>query len=345
MISIPSFGGAFSFRFLLSQPKRHIIKARHFSSAAKNEKIGFIGLGQMGFHMANNLYKNQNAPLIIYDSNQEILNKFIEGKDNTAKPISFAKNPGDVASQASIVITMLPASKHVKEVYFGEKGLYGNAIKNTLFIDSSTIDPHVSKEVAEKLEANNCQVVDAPVSGGILGAEAGSLTFMVGASNTNNFETAKSVLAHMGKKIIYCGTHGNGQVAKICNNLLLGIGMIGTSEAMNLGQKLGMDPKLLASILNVSSGRCWSSDTYNPCPGVMENVPSSRDYSGGFGVSLMAKDLGLAVDAANSVKANVMLGALSQQIYNIISKSEGFENKDFSSVYKWLGGKPINHQS
>jgi 3-hydroxyisobutyrate dehydrogenase len=177
---------------------------------------------------------------------------------------------------------------------------------------------------------------------GTLGAEAGTLTFMVGSPDASIFQTVKdTLLTHMGKNIVHCGTVGNGQVAKICNNMLLGISMVAASETMNLGVKLGMDPKLLAGIINTSSGRCWSTDTYNPCPGVLPNVPSSRDYEGGFGTSLMAKDLGLAVSAAQEVKASVLLGALAGQVYTQVSGTEGFEKKDFSSVYKWLnqGGK------
>ncbi|KAJ9065006.1 hypothetical protein DSO57_1024416 [Entomophthora muscae] len=301
-------------------------------------KIGFVGLGQMGFHMANNLRSKMSNPMTVFDSNPEILAKFKEGKNG----VKVAASPKEVAQHSSVIITMLPASEHVNAVYFGNNGLMEGASFGTLFIDSSTIDPHVSKEIAAKVEAAKCHAVDAPVSGGILGAEAGTLTFMVGGKSEQEFSQAKVYLQLMGKNIISCGGNGNGQVAKICNNLLLAIGMIGTSEAMNLGQKLGMDPKLLASILNTSTGRCWSSDTYNPCPGVLENVPSNRGYTGGFGVSLMAKDLGLAVNAANSVKANIILGTLAQQIYGLVSKTEGFKSSDFSSVFKWLQGKTPN---
>ncbi|KAI9292177.1 3-hydroxyisobutyrate dehydrogenase [Neoconidiobolus thromboides FSU 785] len=311
-------------------------KRFYSSNDTSNTTIGFIGLGQMGYHMANNVYKKSGQKMVLYDTNEAILAKFIEGKDK----VKVVKNAQQVAEEANVIITMLPASKHVQSVYLGENGLLKGIRPGSVFIDSSTIDIHVSKEVADIVSKKNCTMVDAPVSGGVLGAEAGTLTFMVGSQTTSDFELVKSYLEYMGKNIVYCGSNGNGQVAKICNNMLLGIGMIGTSEAMNLGQKLGMDPKLLASILNTSSGRCWSSDTYNPCPGVHPNVPASKDYNGGFGVSLMAKDMGLAVDAANSVKANVMLGSISHQLYNRVSKTEGFENKDFSSIFKWMGGEP-----
>nr|KAJ3418508.1 hypothetical protein HK105_008232 [Polyrhizophydium stewartii] len=169
-----------------------------------------------------------------------------------------------------------------------------------------------------------------------MGAVNGTLTFMVGGDDEAVFERVKPILQGMGKNIVYCGKHGSGQVAKICNNMLLGITMIGASEAMNLGARLGMDPKLLAGILNTSTGRCWSTDTCNPYPGVMEGVPASRNYDGGFGVSLIAKDLGLAVAAANEAKSTVILGGIAHQIYNQLSTTPGYEKKDFSSVFKWL---------
>jgi 3-hydroxyisobutyrate dehydrogenase len=176
----------------------------------------------------------------------------------------------------------------------------------------------------------NCPMVDAPVSGGVGGAEAATLTFMVGGSAAD-FEASKPILQAMGKNIVHCGGPGNGQVAKICNNMMLAIEMIATSEGMTLAAKLGMDPKVFAGIVNTSSGRCWSSDTYNPYPGVLENVPASRAYAGGFGADLMLKDLTLVTDAAKSARHPVMLGALAQQIYQKHSV-DGNGAKDFSSI-------------
>ncbi|CAG8703656.1 5446_t:CDS:1, partial [Funneliformis mosseae] len=155
-------------------------------------------------------------------------------------------------------------------------------------------------------------------------------------STLEDFNRAKPYLSHMGKNIIHCGGLGAGQIAKICNNMLLAITMIGVAETMNLGVKLGMDPKLLANILNTSSGRCWSSDSYNPCPGVLSNVPSSKNYEGGFNNKLMAKDTKLAVNAANDANATVILGAIAQQLYSLLSNTVGYEKKDFSSIYRWL---------
>jgi 3-hydroxyisobutyrate dehydrogenase len=178
----------------------------------------------------------------------------------------------------------------------------------------------------------NNPMLDAPVSGGTGGAEAATLTFMVGG-NLEDFNVVKPILSCMGKNIVHCGPSGNGQVAKLCNNLLLAISMIGVSEAMTLGVALDIDPKVLAGIINTSSGRCWSSDTYNPFPGIMEKVPAARDYTGGFSSDLMLKDLGLAVESARLSKHPVLMGALAQQLYQLVS-SKGEGQKDFSAIIK-----------
>jgi len=183
--------------------------------------------------------------------------------------------------------------------------------------------------------------VDAPVSGGVGGAEAGTLTFMVGGP-TGSFESARPYLAKMGRNIVHCGGAGAGQVAKVCNNMVLAISMIGVSEAMNMGIKLGMDPKVLAGIFNTSTARCWSSDTYNPVPGVMPNVPSSKGYKGGFGVDLMKKDLGLALEASKTAGVTIPFGELSYLIYKAISE-QGNGLKDFSYVYEFLREEPKTH--
>lgn len=206
-------------------------------------------------------------------------------------------------------------------------------------IDSSTVNPAVSKQVWERAKAKNAAFVDAPVSGGVNGAKAGTLTFMVGGT-LEDFEKAKPFLQSMGKNIVHCGGVGTGEVAKICNNLVLAISMIGVSEAMNLGIKMGMDRNVLAGIMNTSTARCWSSDSYNPAPGVLPNVPASNEYKGGFGASLMLKDLGLALDAAKDVGAPVPLGSASHALYQTLCQQEGeLSKKDFSVVYKFLGGK------
>ncbi|CAG8469751.1 1494_t:CDS:2 [Diversispora eburnea] len=279
-----------------------------------------------------------NSSFVLYDINKAALEKFIsiQSKSLSQKPIHLAKSPVEVAEKASTVITMLPDSPFVQEVYLGKDGLINGLDNSSFFIDSSTIDQSVSKDVANQIINKGARQIDAPVSGGVVGAEAATLTFMVGAASEDDFIKAKSYLSHMGKNIVHCGNLGSGQIAKICNNMLLAISMIGLSETMNLGIKLGLEPKLLSEILNSSSGQCWSSEKYNPCPGVMSNVPSSRNYEGGFGNKLMAKDLRLAINAANLTQATVILASVTQQIYNFLSKSPDYESKDFSSIYKWL---------
>jgi 3-hydroxyisobutyrate dehydrogenase len=286
-------------------------------------KIGFIGLGHMGNPMVRNLLKHGHK-VKVYDLVPELVKKLEK------EGCEVASSAADGARAVEVVITMLPSSPHVRSAYLGEYGVLRGAAPGTPLIDSSTIDPLTAREVAMDAKAKGCPMVDAPVSGGVGGAEAGTLTFMVGG-DAKDFEIARPILQSMGKNIVHCGGIGNGQVAKICNNMMLAIEMIATSEGMTLAAKLGMDPKVFAAIVNTSSGRCWSSDTYNPYPGVLENVPSARSYSGGFGADLMLKDLTLATDAAKAAKHPVMLGALAQQIYQKHS-NDGNGPKDFSSV-------------
>jgi 3-hydroxyisobutyrate dehydrogenase len=227
---------------------------------------------------------------------------------------------------------MLPSSPHVKSVYLEPNGVLAGVSAGVTLIDCSTIDPHTAREVAKRAAHHGNPMADAPVSGGTGGAQAATLTFMVGGEAAV-FDRIAPILKHMGKNIVRCGESGTGQVAKICNNMLLGITMIGVAEAMSLGAALGIDTKVLAGIINTSSGRCWSSDTYNPYPGVMENVPAARGYTGGFGADLMLKDLGLAADAARQAKQPVVLGAAAQQLYQLFS-SQGMGALDFSAVVK-----------
>jgi 3-hydroxyisobutyrate dehydrogenase len=288
-------------------------------------KIAFIGLGHMGAPMARNLLKAGHE-VTVFDVVQASVDALVAAG---ARAQTSSRN---AVSTAEMVVTMLPSSPHVQSVYLGADGVLAGVARNVPLVDSSTIDPLVAREVAATAAKQGNPLADAPVSGGTGGAEAGTLTFMVGAS-AELFATVRPVLAHMGKNIVHCGGSGNGQVAKICNNLLLGISMIGVAEAMSLGVKLGIDPKVLAGIINTSSGRCWSSDTYNPYPGVMENVPSSRDYAGGFAADLMLKDLGLANDAAHRAGQMPVMGATAQQIYQEISR-HGAGRQDFSVVMK-----------
>jgi len=292
-------------------------------------KLGFIGLGNMGAPMARNLLK-AGHDLTVFDVVQANVDALVKAGEGHAKS---ANTPAAVLeSGVDAVITMLPAAQHVKSVYLGEQGILSANVVGVVLIDSSTIDPMSARDVAKAAAQKGALMLDAPVSGGTGGAEAGTLTFMVGGEEAL-YGRMKSLLACMGKNIVYCGGAGNGQVAKVANNMLLGISMIGTAEAMSLGVSLGMDPKVLAGIINTSSGRCWSSDTYNPYPGVLENVPASRGYSGGFGADLMLKDLGLATEAAKLAKQPVPLGSLAQQIYQTFSL-QGSGSLDFSAVIK-----------
>ncbi|XP_044534799.1 3-hydroxyisobutyrate dehydrogenase, mitochondrial [Gracilinanus agilis] len=295
-------------------------------SMASKTPVGFVGLGNMGNPMAKNLMKH-GYPLIIYDIFPEACKDFQDVGQVMA-------SPADVAEKADRIITMLPTSVNAIEVYTGPNGILRKVKKGSLLIDSSTIDPSVSKELAKEVEKMGALFMDAPVSGGVGAARAGNLTFMVGGPE-QEFAAAKELLGCMGSNVVYCGAVGTGEAAKICNNMLLGISMIGTAEAMNLGIRLGLDPKLLAKILNMSSGRCWSSDTYNPVPGVMDGVPSANNYQGGFGTTLMAKDLGLAQASATSTKSPILLGGLTHQIYRMMC-AKGYSQKDFSSVFQFL---------
>ncbi len=286
-------------------------------------KIGFIGLGHMGGPMARNLLKAGHS-LVVFDVVQKNLDAL------TGAGAVAAQSARDAAAQAELIITMLPSSPHVKTVYLGAEGVLAGVAQGTTLIDSSTIDPHTAREVIAAAAERGNPMADAPVSGGTGGAQAGTLTFMVGGT-AEVFERIAPVLRQMGKNIVHCGAAGTGQVAKICNNMILGISMIAVSEAMNLGAALGIDPMVLAGIINTSSGRCWSSDTYNPYPGVMENVPAARGYTGGFGADLMLKDLGLATDAAKMSRQPVLMGALAQQLYQTLS-AQGAGSQDFSAV-------------
>ena len=286
-------------------------------------KIGFVGLGNMGAPMCRNLLRHGHA-LRVYDLVPALVRPLAEAG------CEAASSAPDCAKGVEALVTMLPSSPHVRAAYGGAYGVLAEVKAGTLLIDCSTIDPLAARDVAMDAKAKGCPMVDAPVSGGVAGAEAGTLTFMVGG-DARDFEAAKPILQCMGKNVVHCGAAGNGQVAKICNNLMLAIEMIGTSEGMTLAAKLGMDPKVFASIVNTSSGRCWSSDTYNPYPGVLENVPSSRGYSGGFAADLMLKDLTLVTDAAKSARVPVLMGALAQQLYQKHSM-DGHGTRDFSSV-------------
>ena len=286
-------------------------------------KIAFIGLGNMGGSMAQNLLK-LGHDVFGYDLSEVALKQFAQAGG------VIAQNPQSAVQHASVVITMLPAAQHVRNVYLGENGILQVLHAGSLCIDCSTIDPKTIQDIAEIAQSKQIQVCDAPVSGGTLGAKDGTLTFMVGADKAT-FEATQAVLNCMGKNLVHCGAVGTGQVAKICNNLILGISMTAVAEGMALGAKLGIDPKALAGVINSSTGRCWSSEIYNPWPDICENAPSSKGYQDGFAAQLMLKDLGLAVDAATQAGYPIVLGNVVQQLYQKHCE-QGEAHLDFSSI-------------
>lgn len=292
--------------------------------------ITFIGLGHMGGPMAVNLQKAGHS-VAAFDLSQQACDKF------AAAGLTIAASAEAAVQGAEVVISMLPASRHVQSLYLGasgEGGLLAHIAAGTLVIDSSTIAAATSQQVGTAANAAGIDFIDAPVSGGTGGAIAGTLTFMVGASAAQ-LERARPVLEKMGSNIFHAGHVGAGQTAKICNNMLLGILMIGTSEAIALGVANGLDPQVLSEIMRRSSGGNWALEKYNPWPGVQENAPSSKQYAGGFGTDLMLKDLGLAQENAGAVQAATPLGALARSLYAMHSMA-GHGGLDFSSIVQSL---------
>lgn len=286
--------------------------------------IAFIGLGNMGGPMAENLLKNGHK-VWVFDLVPEAVKTLV---DAGAKEASSAI---EAVQHADVVISMLPAAPHVKALYLGDEGIIAAAKENALMIDSSTIDATTAKIIGEAVETSGRRFVDAPVSGGTAGAKAGTLTFIMGGTE-DAVAAAKPVLKAMGKNIFHAGGIGAGQVAKICNNMLLAVLMTGTSEALQMAIDNGLDPKVMSDIMLNSSGCNWTLQKYNPCPNVMEGVPSSNDYQGGFMVKLMNKDLNLAMEtAAKSVSATPM-AAVAQSLYRQHERNDNAE-RDFSSIF------------
>ena len=286
-------------------------------------KIAFIGLGNMGAPMALNLIKAGHE-VAVFDLVAPAMDPVVKAGARGAR------SAADAASGAQVVISMLPASQHVESLYLGEEGLLTRIADGALVIDCSTIAPQSARKVALAAAARGLDMVDAPVSGGTGGAVAGTLTFIVGGEPAV-FERARPVLEQMGKNIFHAGACGAGQVAKIANNMMLGIQMAGAAEALALGVANGLDPVVLSDIISKSSGRNWAFELYNPWPGVMESAPAARGYAGGFGVDLMLKDLGLAAEAAMGSRAVVPLGELARNLYALHS-AQGNGKLDFSSI-------------
>ena len=291
-------------------------------------KIAFIGLGNMGGPMAANLAKAQHH-VVAFDLSDAAVAIAVE------KGAHKASSAAQAVKGAEIVVTMLPAGKHVREVY--EKDVLPNVAKGTLLIDCSTIDVESARHVAALAEKAGLDMVDAPVSGGVGGATAGTLTFMVGGSEAS-FAKAKPVLEKMGKNIVLAGTSGGGQAAKICNNMILGISMIAVSEAFMLAKRLGLDAQKLFDVASTASGQCWSLTNYCPVPGPVPASPANRDYQAGFTAAMMLKDLMLAQQAANAAGASTPLGAEAAQLFSLFVNS-GNGATDFSGIIKMLDGK------
>jgi 3-hydroxyisobutyrate dehydrogenase len=291
--------------------------------------IAFIGVGNMGGPMARNLLKAGHK-VTAFDLSAAVLAPVI------AAGAGKASSANDAVQGADAVVTMLPAGEHIREVYLGN-GILGVAKRGTLLIDSSTIDIGSARAVHAAAEQAGFDFVDAPVSGGVGGAEAGTLTFMCGGTEAA-FERARPILEKMGKRVVLAGAAGAGQAAKICNNMLLAISMIGTCEAFVLAEKLGLDAQKLFDIASASSGQCWSLTTYCPVPGPVPTAPSNRDYGGGFASALMLKDLKLAQTAAQSAGAATPLGAEAAQLYSLFA-AKGHGGLDFSGIIRMLRGE------
>jgi 3-hydroxyisobutyrate dehydrogenase len=289
-------------------------------------RVAFIGLGNMGGGMAANLAKNGHD-VRAFDLSAEALDK---AKAAGCLPAASA---ADVCEEAEAVVTMLPAGKHVEQVY--ADSIFGHAPVSAILIDCSTIDVATAKRVGEAALGKGYAAVDAPVSGGIAAANAGTLTFMVGGS-AEAFDRAEPFLSNMGKAVIHAGASGAGQAAKICNNMVLGAEMIATCEAFLLADKLGLDPQKFFDIASVSSGQSWSLTNYAPWPGVGPETPADRDYQGGFATALMLKDLRLAMEAARSVDADTPMGAKAAELFEKFDAA-GNGALDFSAIIRALG--------
>ena len=292
-------------------------------------KVSFIGLGNMGLHMAANLVKAGHEV-----TGFDIVPASMAAAEATG--VSLAGSANDCAKGADVVVTMLPVGRHVLEVYSG--GILDAADKGTLFIDSSTIDVAAAANAHEMAAAAGMASVDAPVSGGVGGAEAATLTFMVGGTS-EAVERARPIIEAMGKKLVHCGEAGAGQAAKICNNMIMAISMIGVAEGLVLAEKLGLSHQALYDVVSTSSGSCWSMNTYCPVPGPVPTSPANNDFKPGFMTQLMAKDLMLSQEAALSVGASTPMGAEATHLMRLHMSQADVAEKDFSSIIEFIRGR------
>jgi 3-hydroxyisobutyrate dehydrogenase len=293
--------------------------------------VGFIGLGHMGLPMAKNLLKSESVEkLYVYDLMQEPM------QECERSGAVIGDGVAHIAQQCDIVFTMLQTGNQVAATCLGEHGLFNNAKPGLLFIDCSSIDVDSCLDLHQAANKNNIKMLDAPVSGGVKGAEQASLTIMVGGEQ-GVFEQAQIILNILGKNIIHAGDPSTGQVAKICNNMILGITMIGVSEAFNLGEKLGLKAKNFFDIASKGSGECWALTKYCPSPNILPDVPSSNHYQPGFTAEMMLKDLRLSQKAANSVGVSTPLGANAESLYSLFANST-HKHEDFSAIIRFLNG-------
>ncbi len=293
-------------------------------------QIAFIGLGHMGNPMVRNLLK-AGFQVKVFDLMPAAVQSLVS-QDAIA-----AESLADAAQGSDIIVTMLQTGQQVNDVCLGPNGLFAHATPGVLYIDSSSIEISATRELHKIADSMGIAMLDAPVSGGVAGAEAGVLTFMVGGT-AENFSRGKNIFEKMGKKVVHAGPAGSGQAAKICNNLILGISMIAVSEAFTLGEKLGLDAKKFFEISSNASGQCWSMTSYSPVPGLVEKAPSNNDYKPGFTAKMMLKDLRLGQQAAESVNAVIPLGAEAAQIYSLFV-NQGNADVDFSGIIKMFAGK------
>jgi len=295
-----------------------------------SDKIAFIGVGNMGNPMAENLHKS-GKKITVFDVSKEMMEEAKKKGLNTSESIETLIN-----DEVSIVITMLPEGKHSKEIYLGDNGIINKVSKDCLLIDCSTIDIETSKEIGKTAINQNIMMIDAPVSGGVMGAQKATLNIMVGGS-TEAFKKALPVLKILGKNIYHAGEIGSGNGAKICNNMALGIAMIAASESLMLAKRLNIDIKKVHEIMKNASGNSWPISVYPPLPGLIDGTPSNNNYRPGFSAGMMNKDLKLAYECAKSVNAETPLGKMALEIYNQFCK-EGNDTKDFSAISKVIGG-------
>lgn len=302
------------------------------ASTAPPTEIGFVGVGNMGSLMAKHLI-DKGHKVTVFDLNKSAVKELVK---NGAKEAGSVAELGESCKR---VFTMLPTPEIIFNTYTGADGLLSKASNSTVFIDSSTIDPGTAQAVYKAASDKSIKFFDAPVAGAVPAARTGTLVFMVGGDEKEIKELLEPYLMCMGTSVYACGPIGSGCVAKICNNMMLAISMLGLTEALLLGKNFGLDPKLVSAIINKGSGRCWSSEIYNPAPGIVETAPSSRNYDGGFKANLLYKDLGLASKVSQEVCSPTPLGTLTHQMYRLMMKGDQYKEKDFSVIYKFLEDK------